>query len=104
MGATEKVLLTLLLLALATFPVAVVLYLRTAYRQGGWKQVRTAAGLAAAVVLIYGVGKLWFDWEISNLLRVLEHPFAIGSILFVLLMWLGHWVLTMQNEETNDHH
>lgn len=103
METSDKILLALLLLAMAALPVAVFLYLRTAYRDGGWRQVRVAAVLAAVALLVWGGSRLWAEWEVTNLLRVLEHPFALGSILFVLLMLLGHWVLTVQTEETNDH-
>jgi len=101
METSDKVLLVLLLLAFAALPVAGFLYLRTAYRQGGWRQVKVAAGLAASALLAWGAFRLWVDWEADHLRRVLEHPFALGSVLFVLLMWLLHWVLTMRNEETD---
>jgi membrane protease YdiL (CAAX protease family) len=103
METSDKILLALLLLALAALPVAILLYLRTAYRDGGWRQVRVAAVLAAVTFFGWVAAKYWFDWEFNNFWRVLEHPFALGSIVFVLLMWLGHWVLTVQNEDTNDH-
>lgn len=103
METSDKILLALLLLALAALPVAIVLYLRTAYRKGGWRQVKVAAVLAAIAFFGWVAARYWFEWELKNFLRVLQHPFALGSIVFVLLMLLGHWVLTLQTEDTNDH-
>jgi len=65
---------------MAAFPVAVFLYLRTAYRQGGWREVKVAAILAVVAMLIPVALKIWCDWEISHFQRVIEHPFALGSI------------------------
>ena len=103
METSDKILLALLLLSLAALPIAIFLYLRTAYRDGGWRQVKVAAALAVIALFGWAAVRFWFDWEFSNFWRVLEHPFALGSILFILLMWLGHWVLTVRTEETNDH-
>ena len=103
METSERILLALLLLALAALPVAIVLYLRTAYRKGGWREVKVAAVLAAIAFFGWVGARYWFDWEFNNFRRVLEHPFALGSIVFVFLMLLGHWALTLQTEDTNDH-
>jgi hypothetical protein len=100
----DRILLGLLLLAIAAFPVATLLYLRTAYRQGGWPQVKTAAIVAVVAVLIPAVLRIWFDWEFNHFLQAIEHPLALGSILFVALMWLAHRALKARTEETHDHH
>jgi len=104
MQTQDKILLGLLSLAIAVFPVAIFLYLRSAYRTGGWPRVRTAAIVAVVALLIPVVLRIWFDWEISHFLRVIEHPFALGSILFIVLMWLAHRALKAQTEETHDEH
>jgi peptidoglycan biosynthesis protein MviN/MurJ (putative lipid II flippase) len=93
MEAADQILLGVLLLAIAAFPVAALLYLRTAYREGGWPQVKTAAIVAVVAMLIPVALRIWFDWEFNHLLRTIEHPFALGSILFVALMWLAHRAL-----------
>jgi hypothetical protein len=103
MDTTDQILLGLLLLAVAAFPVAVSLYLRTAYRKGGWPQVKTAAIVAVIAMLIPVALRIWLDWEVSHFLRALDHPFALGSILFVVLMWLAHRALKTRREETIDH-
>ena len=104
METTDKILLGLLLFAIAAFPVAVFLYLRTAYRKGGWSDVKMAAIVAAVAMLIPLGLRIWFDWEFSHFLRVIEHPFALGSILFVALMWVAHRTLKARIGETHDHH
>jgi hypothetical protein len=104
METADQILLGLLLLAIAAFPVAVVLYLCTAYREGGWPQVKAAAIVAVVAMLIPVVLRIWFDWETSHFLRAIEHPLALESILFVVLMWLAHRRLKAQIEETHDHH
>ena len=104
MGTTDQILLGLLLVAMVAFPVAVFLYLRTAHREGGWRSVKTAA-IVAVVALLIPLGlRIWVDWEVGHFLRVLEHPFALGSIVFVVVMWLAHRALTSQMGETDDHH
>jgi hypothetical protein len=104
METSDQILFGLLLFVMAAFPVAVFLYLRSAYRKGGWRDVKTAAIVAVVVLLIAGGLRIWFDWEISHFLRAIEHPFALGSILFIVLMWLVHRALKAQMEETHDHH
>jgi hypothetical protein len=104
MQTQDKILFGLLLLAIAVFPVAVFLYLRSAYRMGGWPRVRAAAIVSAVALLIPVVLRIWFDWEISHFLRALEHPFALGSILFFVLIWLAHRFLKPQAEEAHDEH
>jgi hypothetical protein len=104
MEMLDKILLGLLLGAFATFPVAVFFYLRSAYRKGGWSNVKTAAMLAAVAMLIPLVLRFWFDWEISHFLRALENPLALGSILFVALMWLAHRAMKAWAGEDHDHH
>ena len=104
METPDRILLGLLMLAIAAFPVAVFLYLRTAYRKGGWPQVKTAA-LVALIAMLIPLGlRIWFDWEFSHFQRIIEHPFALGSILFVVLMWMGHRALKARIGETHDHH
>jgi hypothetical protein len=66
--------------------------------------VKTAAIVAVAALLIAGGLRIWFDWEISHFLRALEHPFALGSIVFLGVMWLAHRALKARMEETDDHH
>lgn len=104
METPDKILLGLLLIAIAAFPVAVFLYLRSAYRNGGWPQVKTAAIVAVVAMLIPVALRIWFDWEFSHFLRAIEHPFALGSILFVVLMWLAHRALKARIGEAHDHH
>lgn len=104
MKTPDKILLGLLLIAIAAFPVAVFLYLRSAYRNGGWPQVKTAAIVAVVAMLIPVALRIWFDWEFSHFLRAIEHPFALGSILFVVLMWLAHRALKARIGEAHDHH
>jgi hypothetical protein len=104
MGESDQILLGLLLLAGAAFPVAGFLYLRTAHREGGWRNVKRAAIVAAVAMLIPLGLRIWFDWEVSHFLRAIEHPLAVGSILFFVLMWLTHSALTARMGETDDHH
>ena len=104
MEMPDKILLGLLVLAIAAFPVAVFLYLRTAYRKGGWPEVKTAAIVSVIAMLIPLGLRLWFDWEFNHFLRAIQHPFALGSILFVVLMWLAHHALKASTGETHDHH
>jgi hypothetical protein len=104
METPDKILLGLLLLAMAAFPVAVFLYLRTAYRESGWPQVKTAVIVAVVAMLVPVALRIWFDWEFSHFVRAIEHPFALGSILFVVLMWLAHRAVKARIEETHDHH
>jgi hypothetical protein len=104
METPDRILLELLMLAIAAFPVAVFLYLRTAYRKGGWPQVKMAPIVAVVAMLIPLGLRIWFDWGFSNLQRIIEHPFALGSILFVVLMWVGHRVVKARIGETHDHH
>ncbi|MFY9559639.1 MAG: hypothetical protein WAQ52_05335 [Terriglobales bacterium] len=104
METPDKILLGLLLFAITAFPVAVFPYLRTAHREGGWRNVKTAA-IVAVVALLIPVGlKIWVDWEIGHFLRAIEHPFALGSIVFVVVMWLAHRALEARTRETDDHH
>ncbi len=104
METSDKILLGLLLVAFAAFPVAVFLYLRTAYRKGGWADVRAAAIVALVAMLIFAGLNIWIHWEVNHFQRVLEHPFAVGSILFVVLLWLAHRALKAWIGEANDHH
>ena len=104
MDMTDQILLTLLLLAFAAFPVAVFLYLRTAYREGGWTEVKWAAIVAIVSMLLFAALRIWPEWEIDHILRALRQPFAPSSILFVVLMWLGHRALKAWAGEAHDHH
>jgi hypothetical protein len=83
---TDKLLLGLLLLALAAFPVAVFLYLRTAYQEGGWAGVKSAAVVAGVTMAILVGIRLWPEWEIRHILRAIRHPFAMGSLLVLALI------------------
>jgi hypothetical protein len=103
METPDRILLWLLFIAIAAFPVAVFLYLRSAYRKGGWREVKTAAILAVLAMLIPLGLRIWYDWEISHFQRVIEHPFAWGSILFVAFMWLAHRALKAWVGETHVH-
>ena len=73
METSDKILLGLLLVAFAAFPVAVFLYLRTAYRKGGWADVKAAAIVALVAMLIFGglifgfTGKLATFNALSNI-------------------------------------
>ncbi len=93
MDTTDKILLTLLLLALAAFLVAVFLYLRTAYRKGGWTEVKGAAIVAGVSLLIWLGASLWPEFEIRHLLRAIRHPFTISSMLFLVLTFVAHGAL-----------
>lgn len=104
METVDQILLGLLLLAVAAFPVAVFLCLRTAYRKGGWPEVKTDAIVAVVAMLIPVGFRIWFDWEFSHFERAIKYPFALSSILFVVLMWLGHRALKARTGETHDHH
>ena len=107
MDRSDQVLFWLLWFAVAAFPVAAVLYLRTAYRKGGRREVKAAAVAAAfalmcAILIPLGL-RAWGEWEVDHFQRVIEHPFAFGSILFVVLMWLAHRVFKAWMGETYDH-
>lgn len=102
MDTTDKLLLGLLLLAFAAFPVAVFLYLHTAYRQGGWAEVKCATFVAAFSLLILAGINLWPEFELRHFLRAIEHPFARSSISFLILIGLAHcalkvWIETHDN-------
>jgi len=103
MDMTDQILLGLLLLAVAAFPVAVFLYLRTAYRKGGWTEVKWAA-IVAGISLLLFAGIRIFEWEIRHILRAIQHPFALSSVFFLLLMWLAHRALKARLGDTHDHH
>ena len=102
MEASDKILLGLLLLAIAAFPVAVFLYLRTAYRKGGWREMKAAAIIALVAMLIPLGLRIWFNLEFRNVKRIIEHPFALGTIVLVFLMWLAHRALKTWAEEAHD--
>ena len=104
METSDRVLLILLLLAAVAFPVAVFLYLRSAFKEGGWQRVKASAIVALVSLLIPLALKLWVDWEFGNLERIVRHPFTLGSIIFILWTWLVHRALTAPEEETHDHH
>ena len=104
METSDRILLVLLLLAAAAFPVAVFLYVRSAYKEGGWRRVKVAATVALVSMLIPLALKLWVDWEFGNLVRIIRHPFTLGSIIFILWIWLLHRGMKTPEEETHDHH
>ena len=93
MDTTDKILLGLLLLAFAAFPITVFLYLRTAYREGGWTGAKTAAITAVVTIAIWVGIRLWPEWEIRHVLRAIRHPLAMSSILFLVLIFLAHGAL-----------
>ena len=103
MDTTDKILLALLVLAFAAFPVAVFLYFRTAYRQGGWAEVKCAAFVAAFSLLILGGINLWPEFELRHIWRAIQHPFAQSSIVFLVLIGLAHFALKVWIE-THDIH
>lgn len=104
MEISDKVLLALLLIALVAFPVAAFLYLRTAYKDGGWRKVKLAALVAVVAMLIPVALKIWVDWELRNIERIIQHPLTLGSVVFVLVIWLVHRALKTPGEETHDHY
>jgi heme/copper-type cytochrome/quinol oxidase subunit 4 len=75
MPILEWVLLALLLLALASFPVALFLHLRTAYREGGWAQVKTAFMVAVAAILIFAAERIRENKGIDFFRRAIDHWF-----------------------------
>jgi drug/metabolite transporter (DMT)-like permease len=103
MDMTDKFLLGLLLLALAAFPIAVFLYLRTAYQKGGWTEVKGAAIVAGVTLLIWAGISLWPEFEIRHILRAIQHPFALGSIFFLVLVGLAHCALKAWIENHDIH-
>ena len=103
MELRDKIQLGLLLGAIACFPVAASLYLRTAYWQGGWRKVIDAAKLAVVAILAsFGFG-YWLNWESEHFGRVIEHPFALSSILFLILVWAAHRFLKGKMGRADDH-
>jgi hypothetical protein len=98
MDVTEKILLGLLLLAFAAFPIAVFLYLRTAYRKDGWTDVKGAAMIAGVSLLIWVGVSLWPEFEIRHILHAIQRPFALGSIVFLVLLGLAHCALKARIE------
>lgn len=104
MDTSDKVLLALLLIAVVAFPVAIFLYLRTEYKDGGWPKVKLAAIVAVVSMLIPGALKIWVDWEFHNVERIIKHPLTLGSVVLFLVMWLVHCVLKTPVEETHDQH
>lgn len=90
MEMVDKVLLSLLLGALAVFPLAVFFYLRTAYRQGGWTGVKTALAVAGISLLVWKGLVLW-GRHIEDLIgRIIDHPFRATTILLIVVSWLLH--------------
>jgi hypothetical protein len=103
MDMTDKILLGTLLLAFAAFPIAVFLYLRTAYRKGGWAEVKGAAHVAGILLLIWFGVSLWPKFEIPHILRAIQHPFALGSIVFLVLIGLARCALKVWIENHDIH-
>lgn len=58
MTATDWIAVVLLLALPAAFLVALFLYLRTAYRKGGWPAVRTAFFIAIGAIALFLVERL----------------------------------------------
>ncbi|MBZ5597290.1 MAG: hypothetical protein LAN83_03110 [Acidobacteriia bacterium] len=102
MELSDRILLGLLLTALAALPVAVFFYLRTAYRSGGWSGVKTACMLVAVAVLMVAGFRLWEYCEFELLRRVLEHPFGTTALSLIVLWWFGHRALKAWTVETHD--
>jgi len=90
MEMVDKVLLGLVLGALAVFPLAVFFYLRTAYRQGGWTEVKTALAVAGMSLLVWAVFELWLKHMEDLIGRIIDHPFRATTILLILVSWLLH--------------
>jgi hypothetical protein len=103
MDLTDKILLGMLLVAFAAFPIAAFLYLRTAYRKGGWDEVKGSAMVAVISLLILAAVRLWPEFELRHIWRAIQHPFAPGSIVFLVLIGLAHFALKAWIE-THDIH
>jgi threonine/homoserine/homoserine lactone efflux protein len=102
MDMSNKILLGLLLAALAAFPVAVFLYLRTAYREGRWAGVKTALAAAGMALLVWVALDLWAKHVGDLVGQVMAHPFALTTVLLIVLSWLLHQALKAQLDETHD--
>ncbi|HVO79574.1 MAG TPA: hypothetical protein VMT28_02520 [Terriglobales bacterium] len=99
---SERILLGLLLVALCALPVAMFLYLRTAYRSGGWHGVKRASLLVVVAGLSFAVFRLWEYLESGLFGRMMERRFDVAAAAFAL-WWLGHRALKTWTSETNDH-
>lgn len=79
MATLDQILLGFLLVALAAFPVAIFLYLRTAYQKHGWPEVKTAALVAVIALAIPLVLRIWLGWEFSPFLARYQTSACIGQ-------------------------
>lgn len=103
MGMLEKVLLALLLGALAAFPVGLILYMRTAYREGGRAAVKTALGVFGLALVLWLGPPLWAEHMIDLVRRLLTHPFETTTIILVIVSWLLHRTVVRWAKERFDH-
>ena len=99
MGTLEKVLLGSLLAAFASFPIALFLYLRTAYREARWRGVKEALAVFGVVLAVWVAVQL-FQRHLQDLIgRVIEHPFGLGTILLIVFSWLLHHSIKARLDE-----
>lgn len=54
---------------------AFFLYLRTSYRKGGWKRVRTDLMIAVVVLLVWAAVRIYENYEIQKFKHAVEHEF-----------------------------
>jgi hypothetical protein len=104
MDTSDKILLGLLLAALAAFPVAVFLYLRSAYRAGRWAGVKTALALAGTALLAWAAVEVGARHVGDLVERVIEHPFALTTVVLLVLSWLLHQALKARLDDEHDNH
>ena len=90
MDMTERVLLGLLLGVLAVFPLALFFYLRTAYRTGGWREVKASLTVFGVALLLWAGPQLWLNHIVDLGERIVRHPFATTTIILLILSWLLH--------------
>ncbi len=104
MEMSDKILAGLLVAALAAFPIAVFLYLRSAYREARWAGVKTALAVAGMALLAWVALELWAKHVGDLMRRIIEHPFEITTVLLIILSWLLHRALKARLDETHDDH
>jgi hypothetical protein len=90
MEMTERVLLGLLLGVLAAFPLALFFYLRTAYRTGGWREVKTSLSIFGVALLLWMGPTLLISHIVDLGERIVLHPFAATTVVLLILSWLLH--------------
>jgi cation transport ATPase len=70
MSAIDWLALGLLLALPAAFFCAFFLYLRTAYRKGGWRAVRTASLVAIGAIAVFLVERIVAHFDLEPLRKV----------------------------------